>query len=270
MAPTFSRPRRHPFVEALVSKKNVMGAVILRDMRTRFFNHGLGFIIVPIWPLIHMGVLILIHAAAGHGAPLYGESTALFYATGLVPTLAFMYVSRFMGWSVAQNRPMMAFPAVKSLDVMFGRAFLEFIAACITLVSIMTILSVTGQNPWPVDIERAVSAYFAVIFLAIGCGILVGALGMLQPFLLTIWQVVLICLYISSGTMFVASNLPDQASYLLSFNPVLECVEWMRTAFYVSYSDKLVSEEYVLCFATVVLCLGLAIERLFRRKLLEA
>lgn len=269
MALTSLRPRRYLIADALISKKNVMSAVVLRDMRTRFFNHGLGFIIVPIWPLIHMGVLILIHAAAGHGAPLYGESAALFYATGLVPTLAFMYVSRFMGWSVTQNRPMMAFPIVRSLDVMFGRAFLEFIAACITLMAIMIILWATGQNPWPFDLERAVGAYLAVIFLAFGCGILVGVLGMIQPFLLTVWQIVLICLYISSGTMFVASNLPDGISYILSFNPVLQCVEWMRTAFYASYSDKLINEEYVVSFSVVALCLGLAIERLLRRRLLE-
>lgn len=269
MATTPKGPRRHPIIEALIRKRDVLGAVILRDMRTRFFNHGLGFIIVPLWPLVHMGALIIIHAAAGHGAPPYGESTALFYATGLVPTLTFMYVSRYMGFSLVMNRAMLAFPVVKALDVMVGRAFLEVIAACITLTLMLTILWATGQNPWPYDIESAVCAYMAIILLGFGCGILVGVASMFFPFFVTIWQLTLILFYVSSGTMFVASNLPDSLSIPLSYSPVTECVEWMRTAFYESYSDKLVHPEYILSFGMVTLCLGLTIERFFRRQMLE-
>ncbi|CAN7684085.1 capsular biosynthesis protein [Rhizobium rhizogenes] len=247
-----------------------MIAVILRDMRTRFFNHGLGFMLVALWPLVHMGVLISIHTVSSHSAPLYGESAALFYATGLVPTLTFMYVSRFMGLSVIMNRPMLAFPEVKVLDVMMGRALLEIIASCITLTLIITILWALGQNPFPYDLNRAVGAYLATILLAYGCGTLIGVISLFMPFIVTLYQLTLITLYVSSGTMFVASNLPDPLSGPLSYNPVLVCVEWMRTAFYESYSDKLVSKEYVLAFGVVTLCLGLGVERLFRRQLLEA
>ena len=267
MARMPARPTQHPFLQALISKKNVMIAVVLRDMRTRFFNHGFGFIIVPLWPLVHMTALIAIHAASGKGTPAYGESTALFYATGLVPTLTFMYVSRFMGYSAIQNRPMMAFPVVKALDVMFGRAFLEIIASCITITLMMTILWTTSQNPWPLDIENAVSAYLATIFLAIGCGTVAGTLALIQPMVMTIYQLIVICTYLSSGTMFVASQLPDQVSSLLSYNPVLVCVEWMRTAYYETYSDKLVDKAYLFEFAGTSLFLGLLIERMFRRQL---
>src|SRR4051794_32111287 len=110
-----SQPRYPPSIQALIDTKNVMSAVVLRDIRTRFFNHGLGFIIAPLWPLIHMALLILIHTV-GNQSPLYGESPALFYATGLVPTLTFMYVSRYMAWSLMQNRAMMAYHAVKAID----------------------------------------------------------------------------------------------------------------------------------------------------------
>lgn len=247
-----------------------MNAVILRDMRTRFFNHGLGFAVVPLWPLVHMGILILMHTMTGRDAALYGDSTAVFYATGLVPTLTFMYVSRFMGFSLLTNKPMLSFPEVHVIDVMIGRAFLEIVAACITLFLIIVILWGLGQNPFPFDVERAVCAYLATVFLAIGCGTLVGVLSMFLPVMATVYALLLICIYISSGTMFIASNLPDELAIPLSYNPVVICVEWMRTAFFETYSDKLVSREYVLIFAIVTLCLGLGIERFFRRQMLEA
>ncbi|WP_412063965.1 ABC transporter permease [Rhizobium sp. SYY.PMSO] len=215
-----------------------------------------------------MSILILIHSIAGRTPP-YGESSPLFYATGLVPTLTFMYISRFMGLSLVMNRAMLAFPVVKTLDVMTGRACLEIIASCITLTVIMLILWGTGQNPWPVDLERAVDAYLSVVVLAFGCGTLVGVIVMFFPLMVTIWQITLVCLYISSGTMFVASNLPDKYAYILAYNPLVQCVEWMRTAFYESYSDKLVNPAYVLSFGFGTLLFGLVVERFFRRRMRE-
>jgi capsular polysaccharide transport system permease protein len=263
------RSDRYPIVQALVRKRNVINAVVLRDMRTRFFNHGLGFIIVPLWPLAHMGVLIIIHAIAGHGVPPFGTSTALFYATGLVPTLTFMYVSKFMGYSLVINRTMLSFPDVHVLDVMMGRAFLEVIGACITLALMITILWALGQDPFPFDVERAVSCYLVTILLAIGCGTLVGVASMFVPMIVTVYALVLIIFYISSGTIFVASNLPDSIAQVLAYNPLLVCVEWMRTAFYESYSDKLVDEQYVVICGFCALLIGLSLERFFRRQMLE-
>lgn len=48
---------------------------------------------------------------------------AVVFATGLLPCLTFMYVSRFMALSIVMNRPMLAIPAVKVLDILFARAF---------------------------------------------------------------------------------------------------------------------------------------------------
>jgi capsular polysaccharide transport system permease protein len=260
--------KRHPTVQALARKKNVMSAVILRDMRTRFFNHGLGFAIVPLWPLVHMGVLILMHTASG-GLPPYGGSTAVFYATGLVPTLTFMYVSRFMGYSLVMNKPMLAFPEVRVFDVMLGRAFLEIIAACIMLFLIVAILWALGEKPFPFDLERAVCCYLATVLLAVGCGTVVGIASMFMPMIVTAYALIIILLYISSGTMFVASNLPDSLARALAYNPLLVCVEWMRTAFYETYSDKLVHPQYVLAWGIGTLFVGLLTERVFRRQMLE-
>ncbi|WP_236776042.1 hypothetical protein [Agrobacterium tumefaciens] len=62
---------------ALSEKKNVMTAVILRDMRSRFFNHGLGFLLVSLWPLAHMLILLTIYTVMGRKTP-YGDSLNVF------------------------------------------------------------------------------------------------------------------------------------------------------------------------------------------------
>lgn len=257
-----------PILDALREKRNVMTAVILRDMRTRFFNHGLGFLIVSLWPLVHMLILLMIYTVMGRTAP-FGESLPVFFVTGLIPTLTFVYVSRFMCLSLVLNRPMLAFPVVKVLDIMAARAFLEIIAAFLTLFFIISILLLSGNDPFPRDTFQAVYAYLAVLLLAIGVGSVAGVITMFFPFFATIYSLSMILVYILSGTLFVAAALPEALAYPLSFNPVLQAVEWIRLSYYEGYSDRLLDKEYLVGFGLTSLCLGLLLERIFRRVMLE-
>lgn len=259
---------RISFSEALRSKRNVMTAVILRDMRTRFFNHGLGFLIVSLWPLAHMLILLMIYSLTGRRTP-FGDSLYVFFATGLIPTLVFMYVSRFMSLSLILNRPMLTFPAVTVVDVMLARAFLEVVAAFITLVFIIIIIYTIGDNPFPWDLSEAVKAYLAVLLLAVGVGVLAGVIVMFSPFFATIYALMMILIYIGSGTLFVISSLPDVISTPLSYNPVVHAVEWMRVAYYPTYSTKILDKEYLIGFGMTSLFLGLLLERVLRGRMLE-
>jgi len=263
-----ARHQKDSFLDALWDRCNVMKAIILRDLRTRFFNHGLGFLIVPLWPLAHMVILLIIYSLSGRSVP-FGDSLNLFFATGLIPTLAFMYISRFMSLSIVLNSPMLAFPAVTTVDIMAARAFLEIVGGYLTLICIFTILTILGDNPIPYDIEQAVYAYLATVLLAIGVGSLVSVIVMFVPFFVTIYALFLIVVYIASGTLFIVSALPDEISYTLSWNPVVHSVEWMRSAFYPTYSTKILDKQYLLGFGLGSLCLGLTLERTLRWKVLE-
>lgn len=265
---TNSNPRQ-PILDALREKRNVMAAVMLRDMRTRFFDHGLGFLIVSLWPLAHILILILIYTLMGRTAP-FGDSLPVFFVTGLIPTLTFMYVSRFMSLSLILNRPMLAFPVVKVLDIMAARAVLEIIAAFLTLFFIFTILFLAGHNPFPRDPFQAFYAYLALILLSIGVGTVAGVITMFFKFFATLYALCMILIYILSGTLFVISALPEAIAYPLSFNPVLHAVEWMRLAYYEGYSDRMLDKQYLLIFGMTSLCLGLLLERILRRVMLES
>ncbi|NLS00668.1 capsular biosynthesis protein [Rhizobium sp. P38BS-XIX] len=245
-----------------------MKAVMLRDMRTRFFNHGLGFALVPLWPLAHIFIVIIISIISGRTAP-YGDSPMLFFATGLIPTLTFIYISRFMSLSLLMNSSMLSFPIVRVTDILFGRALLEVIAASINIALVWIIFGSLGINPYPNDPLQATYAFMALVLLAVGIGTIVGVLTQFLPIVATAYALMGIVFYISSGALFVPPNLPDQLAIPLAYNPVLQCVEWMRVAFYEGYSDRLLNREYVLSFALGALFIGLASERLSRRILLD-
>lgn len=259
---------RMSVLDALVEKKHVMTAVILRDMRSRFFNHGLGFLVVSLWPLAHMIILLGIYTVMGRKTA-YGESLNIFIVTGLIPTLAYMYVARFMSVSLLMNRSMLAFPVVTVVDILMARAFLEIIAAALTLCFMFIILIAVGDNPFPTDPFEAVYAYLATLLLAIGNGFLVGVITMFVPLLAMAFALLMIVVYIASGTLFVSASLPEPIAYVLSWNPVFHSVEWMRLAYYPGYSDKWLDKTYLISYGAVTLCIGLLLERMLRMKMME-
>ncbi|WP_246754981.1 ABC transporter permease [Rhizobium lusitanum] len=253
---------------ALEQKMNVMNAVMLRDMRTRFFNHGLGFLVQSFWPLTHIFVLIVIYNLAGRTAA-YGDSVTLFFATALLPTMSFMYISRFMCLSLILNRQMLSFPAVKIVDIMFARAFLEIMAAFLTLFLTIVILLILGDDPFPADPIQAVLAYLSSLLLGVGIGSLAGVIVMFFELFATIYALFMVVVYVTSGIVFVAPLMPKVIGDVLSWSPVFGCVEWMRSAYYPSYPDQFVNKYYIVGIGVGSACLGLLLERVFRRQIME-
>ncbi|MEO0370028.1 MAG: capsular biosynthesis protein [Pseudomonadota bacterium] len=260
-------PKRQTFAQAIVEQRNIMGAVILRDLRTRFFNHGLGFLIVPMFPFVHLFALLLLNNLVGARFE-YGEDINIFLASGLIPTLTFMYVSRYMSMSLVMNRPMLAYPIVGMLEIVMGRAILEVMSAIWMAAAVFAVLFALGSNPMPAYPVQAFQAFLIAILLGISIGLVVSLITMITDAFATVWALSLIVFYISSGSFYVVAFLPEPVVAILEWNPVLHATEWMRTAYYPGYPDQVLDKGYVMAVALGMLVLGLLGERVMRRRLL--
>lgn len=256
-------------LEAVTRKINVMHAVILRDIRSRYFDHGLGFLVVPLFPVAHMALLLTIYRVLDRQA-VFGEDLILFFATGLIPVLTFNYISRFMSVSVVANKGMLAFPAVHLLDIVLGRSLLELVAIVISISFVLIILLAAGSDPVPRSLEDAVLAMMCVASLSIGVGIMVSVVSAIFPFFSMVYSLFTAIIYVSSGAPIYLHSLPDVVIYYCSFNPAFHAVEWMRTAYYLGYSDQYLSKTYLMAWAFGSLAVGLLMERVFRRNILNA
>lgn len=264
---TATRRRRLGWRAALSSKANVTRAVILRDIRTRYFDHGLGFLIVPLWPLVHLLALSTLNTLMGRPSP-FGESPLIFFATGLLPTLIFMYVSRFMSTSLVENKPMLAFPVVRLVDIVFARAYLEIVGAILAGVLITIVFLSIGEDPFPAYPFQAIYALIAIALLSVGVGIIVSVLALISPVVVMIYMLMLIVVYIGSGALFVPTYMPSPVVAVLEWNPITHAIEWMRTAFYEGYPRQMLDRAYLFSCAIGSIFIGLAAERVLRQKLL--
>jgi capsular polysaccharide transport system permease protein len=252
---------------AAARQRHVLFALMLRNIRTRFFGNGLGYLVGIAWPLTHILIIVGIFVVMGRTAP-YGDSTVLFVATGVVPFMTFGYLARYMMWTVVRARPLLAFPEVKVLDVLLATALLEILAAaCVTIVLII-IAWFAGIDVMPRDTIQAAYAFGTTILLGLGFGLTNSVIVLAAPPWFTGYILVHQLLWISSGIFFVPDALPRIFREALAYNPVLQCIEWTRSAYYEGYGDLVLDRPYVIGFGCVTIFLGLLLERAMRGHIL--
>ena len=244
----------------------IIVALMLRIIRTRFFGHGVGFIVSIAWPFAHVLLLLGINVALDRAAP-HGDSMVLFFVTGLVPFLSFQYMSRFIMIAVLHNRPLLAFPTVKLMDLLLAAAILETLSSCVTILALAIFLSAIGVDFVPAQPAQAVWALVVSLMLGFGYGIFNALIVIALPYWMTGATLIYILLYMISGVFFVPEALPVSIRYYLAFNPILQVIEWMRSAYYDGYG-QLLDKEYAVSYAVILIVSGLIIERFYRGRFL--
>lgn len=254
---------------AVKQKINVMHAVVLRDIRSRYFNHGLGFLIVPLFPVSHVVVLLIVYSIIGRESA-FGDDLRLFFASGLMPALAFTYLSRFMSISLLANKSMMAFPVVRLLDIVLARAFLEFMGIIIASLIMFIFLLSFGSDPVPTYPSEALAAFSFTVVLALGCGIIASVISAIAPMFAMVYGLSMIIFYLSSGAPIYLHSFPEEVLYACSWNPLFHAVEWIRSAYYLGYPSQFIDRTYFVGSALGSVAVGLLLERLLRPQVLNS
>lgn len=248
-------------------QRRVLFALMLRNIRTRFFGSGLGYLVSIAWPLSHILIIVAIFDISGRAAP-YGSSVGLFIATGTVPFMIFSYLSRFMMLAVIHARPLLAFPEVKVLDILLASALLEVLASTFVTAILVVIAWAVGIDFLPRDIVQASGALGAAILLGLGSGLLNGVIALALPMWFTVYALFTIILWMTAGVWFVPDAMPHTLREILSYHPVLQIIEWMRSAYFDGYGNLVLDRSYPVYFGVLMVFLGFALERLLRGHLL--
>ena len=242
----------------------VISALMLRDVKTRFGGKAANYLIAILWPLSHIGMLMLIYTAVGRAPPI-GDSAALFFATGLLPFMIFQYSSRLMMQAHMMNAPLLNFPIVTFLDLVLARALLELITGFTIILVLALVLYGLDVDIVPRHPAEAAAALLASLFLALGIGILNCVITKFVKLWFFGYILLVIVLYITSGILFMVETLPAQYKDILVWNPGVQIVEWFRSAYYEGYGSTTLDRSYVLTIGLFALAIGLTAERVTRR-----
>ena len=237
---------------------------MMHDIKNRFFGSGLGQIVMVLWPFAHILVLITIYYVTKRPNP-YGESIIQYGAVSIFPFIIFNYVSRWIVFSANTNKAFLQYPIIKPLDILISRAALETVSIGVVGIMLVIFVASLGYDVLPVDYSQAVYAVVATWFLAVGVGFFNAPFAFIVPMWNIVITLIIILAYVSSGIVFAPTALPEEIRYPLSFNPLLNCVEWFRAAYFYDYPTTMIDKTYVVEFGLTSFTLGLLLNKLLKR-----
>ena len=259
---------RPALLDILRAQKNVLAALILRDIKTRF-GSAPGFLIAIAWPFSHIFILVGVNVVLGRLVP-YGESAILWFSVSMTPFMIASYTSRFMVIGLVLNRPLLAFPIISVFDILLSRVLIEMIVASCVVCSLAATMVCLDVEFMPTDVSMAVAALGGALLLGVGLGILNAIIAMMIPQWVTIYSLSNILFWLASGAYFIPSALDAQTRALLYFHPFVHCTEWLREAYYSGYHSSLLDKSYLVGCGLWAISTGLLIERLMRGRVLLA
>lgn len=249
----------------LITQGRVIGALILRETRTTFGASQLGYLWAILNPAIGIAVLTAIFTTIGHPPP-FGSSLALFFATGFLTFELYKKLSGSLMLSFDANKPLMLFPLVQATDVLIARALLIVATYILVMVLFYTGLIILDLASLPAHPDQVFQAIVATSLLGIGMGTTNAVIYSVFKTWKQIEEIYSRPLFFMSAIFYIPDNFPTEIVSVLSWNPVLHLVEWMREGYYPNYNSSVLSKPYVLSVAFVLLLIGFAGERLYRKK----
>lgn len=253
-------------MQGLLVQIQVVRALVLRETRTRFGQHKLGYLWAILEPLLLIATFAAMYVIVGRTNP-GGVSVVPFLACGFVPFLLFRETSGRAVAAIESNKGLLFYPDIRPLDLVAARVLLEIATNLVAFALIMG-----GIALWEGQL-RVGSWLTTLLGLALASGLGAG-LGLVFCGLSTytksadrIMGPLLRPLFWISAIFYPSGSLPSTARDLLTWNPVLHVVEITRDGWFPAYHVPHVNPWYPLAWIVVLLFLGLTLERVARRRI---
>lgn len=244
----------------------VIGALMLRELTTRFGRENIGFLWIMGEPLL-FAVLVGLLWRALKGPLDYGLDIIAFTVTGYIPLVLFRSaVSRGVK-AFSVNGGLMYHRQIKVLDLLLVRFLVELIGHMMAYLFIGLVLGALGIFPRPHDLGFLIlgGMYFALFTFSVM--LVVAALSEMSETIEKVMPVVTYVMVPFSGAFFLVSALTPGAGEAVLYSPPVHAMEMMRYGVFGPRIDPHFDYLYPIEFSLICMALGLALCRVVRKRL---
>lgn len=266
--PDAPRIDRAAISQALVTQGRVINALLLRESKSRYGQHKLGFLWALLEPLLMISVFVGILSAMRNDSP-GGMALVPFMITGFVPFTMFRNPMENMQGAISSSKTLLAFPQVTTFDVILSRSLLE-LAVLMCVLPFMLWMSWLLGLGFELRVEDPLSMLAACLLLWVlgsGLGFVFASLSPIMPSIRQVSVLVLgRPLLLTSGMFFTAESLPPVARDWLLLNPILHALDLIRAACFYEFETDHGSWSYLCLWAGATLAVGLLVHQAVKRR----
>jgi ABC-type polysaccharide/polyol phosphate export permease len=247
--PRFTGELRHASLwESFRIQLRVIGALLMREILTRFGRHNIGFMWMFAEPMIFtLGVtalwaIMMVHKGDG------SISITEFALTGYSAILLWRNVPSRCVNALLPNGSLMYHRQVLPIDVYIARIILEGLGATMSLVALTFAFWSFGLVSPPQDYLKAFAGWMLLFWFAAAVSLLIGALSERSELVEKLWHPAMYLMIPLSGALFMVGYLPQALQKWVLLLPTVHCTEMFRAGFLGSGHVWIYDIGYVVMF----------------------
>lgn len=252
-------------LDALAMRTRIVGALVIREMQTRFGRHNIGFVWLFLEPLT-LGLFIgLMHGAHGQSLP-GGVNPIYFSLVGYVPFFMFRAIVGRAGTALHANLTLLFHRQVTPFDIVLARNVLEGAAVLGVIVLIIGIASWVLDDA-PDNVGLVLLAVSLSFLFAHGLSMCVAALCARYEGAERFIHPLTYLMLPFSGAFIAMAWLPPNLRELLLWSPLVHVHEAIREGVFGARIRSYADLQYFAFWIVGVNLVGAAALRSARRRL---
>lgn len=242
--------------ESLDVQSRIVGALLMREILTRYGRHNIGFLWLFAEPMLFtLGVTALWTATKSvHGSNLPITAFAL---TGYSSVLLWRNMPGRCIGALWNNLALLYHRNIRVLDIYLARVLLEFGGATMSFSVLGLVFVTMGLLEPPQDILEVIAGWLLLAWFGAALAILLGALSHRSELVDKLWHPVSYLLFPLSGAAFMVAALPPLAQEAVLWIPTVHGVELVREGWFGERAQAQYDLAYLIPFNLALTLFGL-------------
>ena len=257
---------RPPLLEGLSVQRHVIGALIMRELHTRYGRENIGYLWMIVEPMLLAAAVALLHIRGGGGGGAHGHDLmpVPFALGGYCLFMVFRSVITRAETTLEANKPLLFHRSVTILDMLTARATLEALATLAALAILLAGAWALGLAHPPARPLTLLGGYMLMVWLATALSMSICAAAYLSK---AVSKLVHPLTYIAmpiSGAFFLLDWVPQPFRGWLAWSPMNQIFEMVHTGQFRSVESVYYDPLYIAGWCLALTLVGLLALRAVR------
>lgn len=224
-------PVEPPLGRVLRDQARITGALMLREIYTRFGRHNIGFAWIIAEPAIFCLAVILLWSVVRHSG--HKEIPVVpFLLCGYMPLLLYRHMTGRLLRCMQANAGLLYHRSVTILALYMSRIVVEVIGTSAAFAACLVMFYVAGFVEIPKQPGLMLAGWLMYAWYAAGTALVVGALSERSEVVEKIWNPISYIMIPLSGTFYMLYWVPAQFRSALLWMPPINGVEMIRGGYF--------------------------------------
>lgn len=251
------------FWRGLKVQGNVIGALLMRELHTRYGRENIGYVWVFLEPFSLASAVALLHL--GHGLPHGGIHPVPFSILGYTLFIMFRGMVNRADGALESNMPLLYHRRVTIFDMMLARDLLEGVGTIMAFVVLMGVTIALGWAELPARLFELFTGIGLLFWFSFGVSLLICAWTHDNSLVARFVHPITYILMPVSGAFYQLSWVPQPYREWLTWFPLTTIFELLRYGQFYTAKDTYVDIPYIIGCCLLLTYAGLVSIKATRR-----